>query len=119
MLIADAARSTGATPRALRWYEQYGLISPRRTVGGYRVYDSSDLRRVRHIRELLELGFTLEQLRDYSDLLDRDIPADFSAADSPRCRVALEQARRRLAEIDDRMARIAADRARLAARLGR
>jgi DNA-binding transcriptional MerR regulator len=52
--IGAAARQTGVSPSALRLWERQGLVSPRRSPSGYRLYSDSDLsrlRRVRHMRD--------------------------------------------------------------------
>lgn len=58
MLIAELAQETDSTPRALRYYEECGLLEPRRTSSGYRDYSDDDVARVRTIRRLLGAGFT-------------------------------------------------------------
>ena len=61
MLIAQAAKRTGATPRAIRLYEQLGLIQIRRR-GSYRVYSDDDIEFINYIRHGLQLGITLKQM---------------------------------------------------------
>lgn len=56
MRIGDVAELTGVSERLLRYYEERGLLHPRRNVAGYRQYDASDLERVRSIRFLLDTG---------------------------------------------------------------
>ncbi|MEV1011918.1 MerR family transcriptional regulator [Streptomyces sp. NPDC049881] len=56
MLIGELSRRTGVHERLLRYYEQQGLLHPRRTPSGYRDYHESDVRAVRRIRELLAAG---------------------------------------------------------------
>ncbi|MGW2542666.1 MerR family transcriptional regulator, partial [Kitasatospora sp. NPDC001574] len=63
---------TGTTARALRHYEQAGLLSSGRAPNGYRVYGEGAAVRVRNIRGLLEAGFTLEDVRPFLGCLDRD-----------------------------------------------
>ena len=49
MRIGDAAAAAGTTPRALRFYEENGLLSPlRRTSSGQREYGPRELDRLRH-----------------------------------------------------------------------
>ena len=50
---------------SLRYYEEIGLISPDRTDSGYRLYSTHDIWRLNVIRELRELGFTMERIKDY------------------------------------------------------
>ncbi|MFJ1967048.1 MerR family transcriptional regulator [Streptomyces sp. NPDC087903] len=68
MRIGDAAAAAGTTPRALRFYEERGLLPPpRRTTTGQREYGPDEVARVRVIRELLALGLTVEDLRSIAD----------------------------------------------------
>ncbi|WP_327181714.1 MerR family transcriptional regulator [Streptomyces sp. NBC_01334] len=68
MRIGDAAAAAGTTPRALRLYEERGLLpAPRRTATGQRAYGPDEVARVRVIRELLALGLTVEDLRSFAD----------------------------------------------------
>jgi DNA-binding transcriptional MerR regulator len=70
MRIGDAAAAIGATPRALRFYEQRGLLPPpRRTRAGQRDYTAEDLAVLRGIRYLLGLGLTVEDLAGLADRL--------------------------------------------------
>lgn len=56
MRIGELARTTNVPVRMLRYYEEQGLITPRRLDNGYREYDSSLVARVRTIRGLLDSG---------------------------------------------------------------
>ncbi|MFF1308358.1 MerR family transcriptional regulator [Streptomyces sp. NPDC058307] len=68
MRIGDAAAAAGTTPRALRFYEERGLLPPpRRTATGQRPYGPDEVARARVIRELLGLGLTVEDLRGIAD----------------------------------------------------
>lgn len=62
--IGDAARLAGVSQRALRYYQQIGLITPcSATPGGMRRYSAADLQRVARIRQLQELlGLNLEEI---------------------------------------------------------
>jgi len=53
MQIGQLATRTGATVRMLRYYEEQGLLEPRRTASGYRIYAESDVDRVARIRCML------------------------------------------------------------------
>ena len=65
LTINEAARTTGWSPRMLRYIERTGLLELRRSAGGYRLYGPAQLQRLRTLRELLarfhfglaELGF--------------------------------------------------------------
>jgi DNA-binding transcriptional MerR regulator len=62
--IQEVASETGLTPRSIRYYEEVGLLEPAaRSEGAYRLYDASDLERLRTIKELRdEAGFSLAQI---------------------------------------------------------
>ncbi|MFG2829161.1 MerR family transcriptional regulator [Streptomyces sp. NPDC048434] len=122
MRIGDAAAATGMTPRTLRYYEQRGLVTARRTPSGHREYDAEDIRRLQAVRELREAGLTVGDVRACAHLLRTMAPGegpDLLPKD-PRseCSAAAEAvARRRLADLDARIERLSQLRARLAARL--
>ena len=63
--INEVAAETGLTTRAIRYYEEVGLLEPAaRSEGDYRLYDASDLDRLRFIRDLRDdAGFSLAQIR--------------------------------------------------------
>jgi DNA-binding transcriptional MerR regulator len=56
MRIGELARQTGATPRALRYYEEQGLLKPARRASGYRDFDEQAVYAVGHIQLLLSAG---------------------------------------------------------------
>jgi DNA-binding transcriptional MerR regulator len=56
MRISELARRTGTTPRALRYYEEQGLLRPDRSASGYRDYHPQAVHTVRHIQLLLSAG---------------------------------------------------------------
>jgi MerR family transcriptional regulator, repressor of the yfmOP operon len=62
--IQEVAAETGLTSRAIRYYEELGLLEPAaRSDGAYRLYDASDLERLRFIRSLRDdAGFSLAQV---------------------------------------------------------
>lgn len=62
--IQEVASETGLTPRSIRYYEEYGLLQPAaRSSGDYRLYDPSDLERLRFIRGLRDdAGFSLAEI---------------------------------------------------------
>jgi MerR family copper efflux transcriptional regulator len=50
--VGAAAAVTGWSARMLRYIERHGLVVPRRTAAGYRVYDLREINRLRSLREL-------------------------------------------------------------------
>lgn len=59
---SDAARHLGISIKALRLYEQRGLLSPMRSDAGWRAYGPEDLERASEIVALRALGFSLAQV---------------------------------------------------------
>jgi MerR family transcriptional regulator/heat shock protein HspR len=60
-MIGVAAELLGMHPQTLRMYEQRGLIRPRRTPGGTRLYSDDDLERMRRVTQLASgLGVSLQ-----------------------------------------------------------
>jgi len=53
LTINEAARTTGWSPRMLRYVERAGLVAPRRSASGYRLYGPAELQRLRTLKELL------------------------------------------------------------------
>ncbi|WP_281718504.1 MerR family transcriptional regulator [Pandoraea apista] len=60
---SEAARRLGVSNKALRLYEQHGLVSPARTTAGYRVYGSTEMARASEVVALRALGLSLAQVR--------------------------------------------------------
>jgi DNA-binding transcriptional MerR regulator len=62
--IQEVAEETGLTSRAIRYYEELGLLAPAaRSGGAYRLYDAEDLERLRFIRGLRDdAGFSLGEI---------------------------------------------------------
>ncbi|MFG2986096.1 MerR family transcriptional regulator [Streptomyces sp. NPDC048258] len=113
MLIGELAEATGTTPRALRHYEQAGLISSERAPNGYRDYGEPAAVRVRNIRALLDAGLTLADVQVFLPCLDGDVAA---GPPSPK---GLAVARERLAVLEARIAVQTETRDRLRTALGR
>jgi DNA-binding transcriptional MerR regulator len=120
MRIGDAAAAAGTTPRALRFYEANGLLSPpRRTRAGQRVYGPREMGRLRAIRELLSLGLTVADIRDCADrldLLEGDTLPPYGGPGACASPTGIVQ--RRIAALDAEIARLTGIRDQLAARIG-
>ncbi len=59
---SEAARHLGISAKALRLYEERGLLRPTRTATGWRAYGPDDVRRAAEIVALRSLGFSLKQV---------------------------------------------------------
>jgi len=71
MKIGQLSEQATCKIETIRYYERIGLLpAPARSVGGYRLYDETHLRRLSFIRRSRELGFTIEEIRGLLDLVD-------------------------------------------------
>lgn len=71
LMIGQLARRTGTKVETIRFYEKNGLLpAPSRTDGNYRAYEPGHLSRLSFIRRARELGFSLDQIREFLKLSD-------------------------------------------------
>lgn len=90
--IQDAATRLGVTMRALRFYEDKGLIAPHRA-GTTRIYSRREMGRMRLILRGKALGFTIREIGEFLDLYEVDPEHN-------------EQARRLIDKVGDRVAEL-------------
>lgn len=69
--IAELSAEYGITARALRFYEEQGLIFPQR-IGTQRIYTARDHARLRWIERAKSVGFSLKEVGEMLDLYDLD-----------------------------------------------
>lgn len=67
MQIGELATLTGVSTRALRHYEDTGVLVPDRTSSGYRTYSHADILRVEHIKAMISAGLSTAAIRRYLD----------------------------------------------------
>ena len=95
--ITELAKVLGITPRTIRFYEDRGLVTPRR-VGTTRVYSHRDRARMILVLRGKRLGFTLRDIKEYLDLYDIE-PTHAEQIqllrDKVRARIALLEDQRR------------------------
>ena len=64
--VAEVGRRTGLSRKALRHYEELGLVSPAtRTDAGYRLYDGEALRRIELVNRAKVLGLRLSEAKEF------------------------------------------------------
>lgn len=84
--VGELAKRTGLSVRTLHYYDEIGLLPPsHRTASGHRVYSVSDVVRLQQIKSLRQLGFALDEVRNFLDGRDT----------SPQCVIRLHVARLR------------------------
>jgi len=106
--IAELCKEFGVTARALRFYEEEGLVSPRRE-GAVRVYSRRDRARLVWILRGRSLGFSLDEIGELLDLYDLgDGRVQQRAMTVRRCREHAERLRHELDEIRDRIEQLTA-----------
>lgn len=91
--IGDLADEFAISPRAIRFYEDQGLLSPSR-IGSNRVYAARDRIRLRLILRGKRLGFSLSDIREMLDLYDID-PTEVQ-----QLRRAVEKSGQRIADLE-------------------
>jgi len=69
MKIGELSKEAGVEVGTVRFYERRKLLKPPvRTSSGYRLYVPQDVKVVKGIKELKELGFTLREIKELIDL---------------------------------------------------
>ncbi|WHY71079.1 MerR family transcriptional regulator [Fictibacillus enclensis] len=71
--IDEAAKITGITKRAIRYYEEIGLIQPpERSDGQVRLYTDEDIKQLKRVVDAKEvLGFSLQELQHFLTIKER------------------------------------------------
>jgi DNA-binding transcriptional MerR regulator len=78
--VGELAKRTGLSVRALRHYDEIGLLVPsERSFSGYRLYSDLDLRRLYRIVAMRQLGMGLEQVRSVLEGTGPDVRATVRA----------------------------------------
>ncbi|WOI55369.1 MerR family DNA-binding protein [Palleronia sp. LCG004] len=110
MTIGEISSLSGLPAKTIRYYEQVGLVKPRRDPNGYRAFHESDARRLQFLARARSLGFSIEDCRRLISLREDEtrLSADVKA-------LAQEQ----LATIDAKIAELEEMRGTLGALIGR
>ena len=92
--VTQLALDLGVTARTIRFYEDKGLVSPRRA-GNNRVYTLRDRARMILILRGKKLGFTLREIKEYLDLYDVD------PTQAKQLRLLLKAVHDRIVQLED------------------
>jgi MerR family glutamine synthetase transcriptional repressor len=69
--IRVVKEATGLTDRRIRYYETLELLQPQRTAGNQRLYSIKDIERLKRIKQMLDNGISLKEVRQYLQQEDR------------------------------------------------
>ena len=105
MNIGEAAARSGLPAKTIRYYEEIGLLRPRRGANGYRAFAEDDAERLAFLARARSLGFSIEECRTLLALQQ-----DEGRASGDVRRVAVAH----LAEVDRKLDELRALRSALA-----
>lgn len=98
MNISDVAKKTGLTSKAIRFYEQKGLVTPPlRGENGYRSYNQQHLNELTLLRQARQVGFNLEECGELVNLFND--PARHSADVKARTLQKVAEIERHISEL--------------------
>lgn len=62
MTVNQFAKRAGVAPHVIRYYARIGLLKPRRSGSGYKLFAAADAKRLHFIHRAKALGFTLDEI---------------------------------------------------------
>lgn len=63
MNIGEAEKNSGLTAKTIRYYEEIGLVRPRRQANSYRCFSRQDVHKLCFLRQARSLGFSVSDCR--------------------------------------------------------
>ena len=102
--IGEVAETVGLSLRTIRYYGEVGLVEPSgRSAGGFRLYTADDIARLRLLKDMKPLDFTLENMRELLGVRDE---LEVGVADEDRRAELLERLAMFTAAAQERCARL-------------
>jgi len=95
--ISELADELDISTRSIRFYEEKGLILPKRTKGNHRVYNKRDRARLKLILRGKRLGYSLEEISEMIGL------ANFNMEEEQQLKKTFAYGKKKLIEINERM----------------
>jgi DNA-binding transcriptional MerR regulator len=95
--ISELADELDISTRAIRFYEEKGLILPKRTRGNHRIYRRRDRARLKLILRGKRLGYSLDEIAEMIGM------AEFDMDEIDQLKKSLAYGDKKLKEIDERM----------------
>lgn len=110
MYIGEVSKKTGLSVKAIRLYEEKGLIPKAKRLGRYRIFSQSDIELLNLIKEAKELGISLSQLKEVivfkHDHIDWKLIYEFLEVVKLRIRVQIQELNKKIELIDQCMDQI-------------
>jgi DNA-binding transcriptional MerR regulator len=72
--IGEVAKAVGLNPRTVRYYERCGLLKVGRTLSRYRVFEEHDVMRLKLVKQLRKLGFSVAETQQVLPILVDSLP---------------------------------------------
>ena len=94
--ISELAREFEISTRTIRYYEEVGLLSPKRTSGNQRIFTRKDRAKLKLILRGKRLGFSLDEIREMIEMYD-------VAGEPEQIRLALNYGDKKLKEIEEKI----------------
>ena len=95
--ISALAKEFGLTTRTLRYYEELGMLKPKRTETGNRIYEKKEYARLKIIMRGKKYGFSLEEIKEIVLLFDKD------RTGVKQLEKTIESAEKKLQEVNERI----------------
>ncbi len=94
--ISELAREFEISTRTIRYYEEIGLLSPKRTSGNQRIFTRKDRAKLKLILRGKRLGFSLDEIREMIEMYD-------VAGEPEQIKLALKYGDKKLKEIEEKI----------------
>lgn len=108
--IGQVAERTGLAVSAIRFYEEVGLVHPKRSPAGHRKFNRSTIRRLSFVLIAQRLGYQLDEIKTQLDTL----PADAAPSETDWARLSVSFG----VELDNRIAALTDLRDKLSGCIG-